>query len=456
MLKKLLLLFVFITSVSNAQHTIKGAMSPEIATDWLILYRLEGTKQVFVNNTTIQKDSIAISGVKQAVSSFTITLPATAKPGTYRATYKLEGAGFIDFVYNKEDVSFIFNPEYPKQSAAFLTSIENKLYGNYLTDITVVQQKLDSIQIAVLQNPSLDLKEDYKKTLEKVAAVQARYMLSSKNKYIAPFVKASARNNPSEILTSVPAYLGNIKNTYFDKLDFSNQTLINSSFLTNRILDYIFYINYTKDDVKQQGLYKQSITTVLSKIKNVRYKSAIIEFLIEQFETTKNIAIIDYLFNEHYSKLPKNSQNTQFIEEKKLLFAAEVGRIAPDFSWQEKGSSFQLSTLNDANHYVLVFWSTGCSHCLKEIPELHSFMKTKPSLKVVGFALEKDAFVWETYTNSNLNGWHNVLGLQKWQNKTARTYNINATPTYFILDKNKKIIAKPNSFTDVKAFIEGM
>ena len=110
MLKKLLLLFVFITSVSNAQHTIKGAMSPEIATDWLILYRLEGTKQVFVNNTTIQKDSIAISGVKQAVSSFTITLPATAKPGTYRATYKLEGAGFIDFVYNKEDVSFIFNP----------------------------------------------------------------------------------------------------------------------------------------------------------------------------------------------------------------------------------------------------------------------------------------------------------------------------------------------------------
>ena len=97
MLKKLLLLFVFITSVSNAQHTIKGAMSPEIATDWLILYRLEGTKQVFVNNTTIQKDSITISGVKQAVSSFTITLPASTKPGTYRATYKLNGAGFVDF-----------------------------------------------------------------------------------------------------------------------------------------------------------------------------------------------------------------------------------------------------------------------------------------------------------------------------------------------------------------------
>lgn len=456
MLKKILPFIILISSISYAQHTIKGSMSPKIETDWLILYKLEGTKQVFINNTTIKTDSIIISDAKQAVSSFEIKLPASAKAGTYRATYKLEGAGFVDFVYNKEDVSFIFNPEYPKQSIAFLASSENKLYSDYITDITKVQQKLDSIQIAVLQNSDLDLKEDYQNTLKKVDSVQTNYRNLAQDKYIAPFVKASARSNPKEILSTPNDYLDNIKNSYFNRLDFTEKALVNSSFLTNRILDYIFYINYSEDEAEQQVLYKKSIEIVLSKIKNINYKRDIIEFLIEQFEASKNLNIIDYLFEEQYGKLPLNLQNNQFKEEKKVLFATEVGRIAPDFSWQEKGRNLKLSTLNDSENYVLVFWSTSCSHCLKEIPELYGYMKTRTKMKVIAFALEKDAYVWETYTNSNLNGWHNVLGLNKWQNKTARTYNINATPTYFVLDKNKKIIAKPNEFVDVKAFLEKM
>ena len=47
-----------------------------------------------------------------------------------------------------------------------------------------------------------------------------------------------------------------------------------------------------------------------------------------------------------------------------------------------------------------------------------------------------------------------MLGLNKWENKTARTYNIMSTPSYFVLDVNKKIIAKPDALEDVKAFIE--
>lgn len=454
MIKKLLSILFLISSISYAQYTVKGSMSPQIKTDWVILYKLEGTKQVFVNNTTIKTDSVMISGNKQAVSSFEITLPPSAKPGAYRATYKLEGAGFVDFFFNNEDVSFIFNPEYPQESIAFAASSENKMYTDYIADITAVQQKLDSIQIAVLQNPTIDAKEDYKNALKKVDDVQASYVEISKDKYIAPFVKASARSNPQEILTSANAYLDNIKTTFFNQLDFSNKRLINSSFLTNRILDYIFYINFAEDEKKQQELHKSSIEIILAKIEDVVYKKDIIQFLVEQFEKSKNLEIIDYLFESHYNKLPTAVQDKKFKDEKLALLAAEVGRIAPDFSWQENGRTLKLSTLNDAETYVLVFWSTSCSHCLREIPELHTYMKAKPNAKVVAFALENDSLVWENYSKTNLYGWHNVLGLNKWENKTARTYQVYATPTYFVLDKNKKIIAKPNVFKDVKAFFE--
>lgn len=456
MMKKILPILLLISSITYGQHTINGSMSPRIETDWLILYKIEGTKQVFVNNTTIKKDSLLIGGKKEAVGSFEIRLPSSAKPGTYRASYRLEGATFIDFIYNKEDVSFIFNPDYPQESIAFTASSENTFYNQYISDITTLQQKLDSMQVAVLQDPTLDFKEAYKEAYQKVNAVQNKYAELAEGKYVAPFVNASARSNPPEILTSVKAYLANIKNTFFNKLDFSNKTLVNSSFLTNRILDYVFYINYSEDQQQQQILYKNAIETALSKIKNETYKRDIIQFLIEQFETSKNLDIIDYLFESHYNKLPIHIQDAKFKTEKQALFATEIGRIAPDFSWTENGRNLKLSTLNDAETYVLVFWSTSCSHCLREIPELHTFMKTQPNMKVIAFALENDAFVWETYKKNNLYGWHNVLGLKKWQNETAQIYQVFSTPSYFVLDKNKKIIGKPNVIKDVKEFLDKM
>lgn len=439
--------------MSIAQNTVQGYVSPNLKTDWVILYRIESTQQIFIDNTTIQKDSLIVSGQKQAVGSFTFELPPNSKSGTYRATYRLEGAGFVDFYYNKEDVEFIFNPEYPSQSVAFTKSEENKIHKNYLDDITLAQEKIDSIQIAFIRNPALDLHNAYTKAITSFKKVQTAYEANSKGMFASDFIKSSPRVNAPKLLNSVSSYLNLINTTFFDKLDFSNKKLINSSFLTNRILDFIFYINYTEDPKKQADLYKKSITTVLSKIDSKSYKRDIIEFLIGQFETQKNIEIIDYLFTDHYKKLPINLQNQKFIDEKEALFAAEIGRIAPDFSWTENGKKMKLSTLNDADNYVLVFWSTSCSHCLREIPELHSYMKDKPNMKVVAFALEKDAFVWQQYSKTNLLGWHNILGLKKWENKTARTYQINSTPSYFILNKDKKIIGKPYELKDVKEFI---
>ena len=49
---------------------------------------------------------------------------------------------------------------------------------------------------------------------------------------------------------------------------------------------------------------------------------------------------------------------------------------------------------------------------------------------------------------------HHVLGLNKWNNKTARIYNINTTPTYFVLDSNKKIIANPIALKDLETLIK--
>jgi hypothetical protein len=82
---------------------------------------------------------------------------------------------------------------------------------------------------------------------------------------------------------------------------------------------------------------------------------------------------------------------------------------------------------------------------------VHKFLKENDKVKVIAFSLEKDAIGWISFKKT-LPNWHHVLGLNKWQNKIARTYNIISTPSYFILDANKKIIAKPTELKDVKLF----
>ncbi len=452
-MKKILVLIFLISSFAQAQYTVNGTMSPTIDTDWVILYKIEGASQKFIQNSKIKIDSVDIQGKKQAIGSFSFTLPENTKVGSYRITYRLENAGFVDFVFNKEDVNFGFHPEYANQTVTFTTSKENMLYKDYVDNISIAQEKLDSIQVAVLQNQDLDLKNEYKEALKTVNNIQKGYLEASNGMYVQPFIKASKRINLPEIIETPEKYMATMIGTFFDPIDFKSKTLLNSAFITDKITDYVFYINYSPDPATQQKLFKQSVDTVLSKIENLSYKKEIIEFLINQFETDTNLELIDYLFDNYYSKLPTNLQDKGFIDGKEALFAAEIGRIAPDFSWKEGGKQLTLSKLNEAENYLLIFWSTTCSHCLTEIPQVHTFLAKNDQVKVIAYSLESDSFGWNSFKKT-LPNWHHVLGLNKWENKTARTYNIISTPSYFILDANKKIIAKPEHFKDVKLFFD--
>jgi hypothetical protein len=71
------------------------------------------------------------------------------------------------------------------------------------------------------------------------------------------------------------------------------------------------------------------------------------------------------------------------------------------------------------------------------------------NVKVIAIALEDDKFGFDHHTQ-DLSNWINVLGLMKWKNQIARDYDIHSTPSYFVLDKDKKIIAKPEELEDVQ------
>ncbi len=454
-MKRVLILFLFLSSLVQAQHSIKGKIHPVKKYTWVLLYKVEGARQIFVKNTKIEKEIQKIDGKNLTVGLFEFELPADADSGAYRITYDLQNNGFVDFLFNKEDVSLEFNPGDTANTTVFTTSKENKLYAEYQKEIATFQYKIDSVQAAYFKNKNTQYATTYQSYLQAIKEVQETYNERSKGTLAHSFIKASERYNAPKIIDNSYTYRDEIVAHFFDKIQFSNKQLFNSAFLIDRIADYVFYMNYVPNVDMQEKRYMKAMDIVFKKATDVNFKSDIIQFFISQFAAFKNATIVDYLFENHFNKLPKEFQDEKFKNETIASMMTAIGRTAPDFSWEENGKKMSLSSLKGGLNYLLIFYSTGCSHCLKEVPQVFEFLKGKTKTKVIAFAMETSDKTWLDYKKQMPN-WHHVLGLGKWENKIARMYQINSTPTYFVLGMDKKIIANPEKLDDLKLILEDL
>jgi thiol-disulfide isomerase/thioredoxin len=143
-----------------------------------------------------------------------------------------------------------------------------------------------------------------------------------------------------------------------------------------------------------------------------------------------------------------------------------IGKIAPDIEliqvpaehfikaqndtalkkFPHVGKPFKLSEI-EAEFLVLVFWEADCGHCKTAIPKLYEIYEK--SLKSEGVKVlavstlfgEDGKVKWTDFINSHqLYSWINAWNPYSYDFKIQ--YDVMTTPQIYILDKNKKIIAK--------------
>lgn len=438
---------LFISVGAQSQHSVTGIVSPknDLVTR-VILYQLKGSKQVYISNSKIDNDQ------------FKLEIPQGTEAGMYRLSFSPVAFGFVDFLFGQENVSLKFDSRNLSNSVEFLTSEENKTYANYLAETLKVQHKLDSLQIAFFGLK--DKKQDeitidsYIKNLNIYTKTQNQYEEKTEGKLANHFIKASRKYFAPSLFVSPQEYLNSVKQHYFDFMDFDDSTLKNATFFSERAIEYVFYLNVSDDAQVQNALYKSAINEIIQKIgENYEVKSDIFTSLIYAFEQFENLTMTSFVIDEFYSKLPEHLKDKALVDEMRSKIKLAVGNSAPEITWEENGVQKKLSELNVADNYILVFWSTTCSHCLQEIPKLYEFSIENAAVHVVAVALEDNKTEFEQFS-AKLSTWTHILGLKKWENEMAKEYKINATPTYFILDKDKNIIAKPEHFEEVKAYFE--
>ena len=351
----------------------------------------------------------------------------------------------FDLIYNgKEDIELKFNLN---DGAIFLKSSENILLSSYLSELTSLGKSLEA---------EFSKNQINRKTITTIfdtqRELQITYEEKSKGMLVNHFIKANRPYIPNKYEPK-SSYIKNQTTNYFKNIDFNNKILQSSNLLLDKSLAYIYSV--VNEDFTKQKNYSFNIDQVVEKTSfaNPIFRKSFLEKMWQKFVSNDDTIVANYLAERHLIPLAKKQNDTRLVLKLTQFKNLSIGNSAPDFILDESGQK-KISTLDVAENYILVFWSSGCSHCLKELPQLHSLSQNLNStkFKVVAVGLEENNTKWSSEVKKFPN-FINTIKLQKWNNKVVKDYALTSTPTYFVLDQDKKFKFKPEGLKDLEAYL---
>jgi thiol-disulfide isomerase/thioredoxin len=108
-----------------------------------------------------------------------------------------------------------------------------------------------------------------------------------------------------------------------------------------------------------------------------------------------------------------------------------------------------------ADFTVLYFYDPDCGHCKKKTPALRDLYHDKlkdMGVIVVAADIKKETDKWKKYIRDQKLDWINLADPHMRSNFRYE-YNIETTPQLYILDDEKKIIAKKLDVEQIEEFI---
>ena len=249
---------------------------------------------------------------------------------------------------------------------------------------------------------------------------------------------------------------------YFDYFNPADSFYMYTNILSEKIDIYFQLITNKRDAFGQprhdEKLYTQAAEEFLEKSKsNQKNFEFCLQYIMKRFKKDHMETGFLHLY-ELYLKPEEGdceTENKQFEWSREIankLRNVSIGSIAPDFGVND---NIQLSNMQ-SNYTLLIFWASWCPHCTMDVPEIKKVIdeynqKSEKKLLAIAVSLDTDKEQWQKFISDNqLTSFLNFSELKGWKSEVVKKYNVYATPSMFLLDKDKKIIAKPKTVIELK------
>src|ERR1035437_1602404 len=193
-----------------------------------------------------------------------------------------------------------------------------------------------------------------------------------------------------------------------------------------------------------------------AKVNQLVYQD-ITEHLINEFKELGFNEVIVYIVDNYVIKDDlcldeklRNSIQRRMDQSKHFRIGAEIPNIViPDST----GKEVDLQDIN-SEKTLIIFYASWCPHCQRLLPKVNNFFRKQEEmkLKILAISLDTSKTDWLNFIRKNNFNWINVSDLKGGYGNAVQDYYIYATPTMFLVNDKKEIIAVPTNIEDIKKY----
>jgi thiol-disulfide isomerase/thioredoxin len=340
-------------------------------------------------------------------------------------------------------------------------SDENRLFYEYLKYVTTKHDEQVDLEKQAKDGPDKDgakVKMDtldsqvmrYKKDFIKIHSdmLLSRVFNAAEEPIIPTAPKLS--NGRTDSTFAFKYY----KTHYFDNVDFSDGRLVRSPVFYPKIKEYLERLTVQDPD--------SIIAAADYLVQKAGADKDMFKFLVAYITSTyesSNIMGMDAVFvhmaNKYYTPELADwvsaSQLEKIKERARQLDPILMGKVPPSLVMPDSNNVMQAFDSIKADYTILYFWDFDCGHCQKETPKL---IRWYDSIKGEGIEVysiqtnESSTAKWKDYVKAHKLDWINVMDIYHTTN-FRHDYDVLTTPMLYLLDENKKIIAKKINTEDL-------
>lgn len=154
--------------------------------------------------------------------------------------------------------------------------------------------------------------------------------------------------------------------------------------------------------------------------------------------------------------------NSDFAAQLESYRAMKIGNIAPDFDFKKDviapgyEVTKQPQKLSDlkSKYTVVVFGASWCPQCPQELLKISGLYRKwkEQGVEVVFVSLDEDEKTFKSFVA--VFPFISICDYQKWESPIVKSYHVFAIPTIFLLDNKREIVLRPNSVSQLDAWIE--
>lgn len=465
----LLFLLSSLAATGQTGYDIKVTFKP-FKNQYIYLGHYFGKTYPIIDSAKLDNNSVAVfKGNKK--------LPG----GIYLVGYPNK-AGFFEILVDKQQqFSIKADTATLSKGAQFENSPDNVLFVNYQQYMSEKGKKIAALQ------------QQLKTAAGKTDSTKITDELANEDKAVTTYREDIIKKNPAAMLSTLlvtmrePELTGALKNPankedsvlaynfykshYWDGVNFWDGRLAYTPFFEDKIDKYFSQLVVPNPDsvIKEIDwmLGYASINEEMNRFLLIKFVN---RYLNQKYMWED--AVFVHLFEKYFSQKTYswlNETGKKTITDRAYSLMANIlGTPASDVELPDpNGTPVSLYALQ-AEFTIVAFWDPTCGHCKEVLPKLDSFYRAKwkaDGLKMYAVAKETDGTKkdWLNFISDNkLQEWSHVY-YSKEADKSrtdngipgySQLYDVQSFPTLYLLDKEKRIIAKKLTYQQLDEIVQ--